>query len=495
MLNKLLESGYNSSLDIPAAAIIPAFKGGLDKQSLAKRASIFDAEYDKFDRRPGHTYIHLISVAAGEHYGPNSRADFYNGDSYKHIVPHPEKGAAPFIILKPGLSATHDKTFMEHGGVYTEHKSSLDGVKPQGYIVKAAINPVMKRGELIIGVETAKWEDDIQKLESGNPLKFSIGASAPYDICSVCGHITTTEAGHCEHYKTMPGEFLEDGSQVYVISDNCLFHDISRVKNPAEKIAFSIRKVASGRGGRFSEPVVGPVNASVVRALCVGDASKKRFDMLKKLAAIEKEITAQATAGAIDPIILKLLEKWRARRRGHRKSANCAADSLKNFLDFANHEQIIGACNNKGYIMSPEEFVDLMLPAEDKCGFSITDAGIKAQLPGMLNDILHSVEADTFCNDTAYDCPCSCHKTTEAGISRYCSNHSIGDLVDNIIDEISTDSDLQNANNKVIITISNNISDSPERAVAQDYLSYLVSAAQHSRPEDMLLTLMDSLLG
>ena len=53
----------------------------------------------------------------------------------------------------------------EHGGVYTEHFSSLDGAKPQGYIVKAAMNPEMKRGELIIGVETDKWADDIHKLE------------------------------------------------------------------------------------------------------------------------------------------------------------------------------------------------------------------------------------------------------------------------------------------------------------------------------------------
>jgi hypothetical protein len=212
------------------------------------------------------------------------------------------------VILKPGLSATHNKTFLEHGGVYTEHFSSLDGAEPQGYIVKAAINPEMKRGELIIGVETDKWGDDIHKLESGTPLKFSIGASAPYDICSVCGHVTTTEDGHCQHYKSMPGEFLSDGSQVYVISDNCLFHDISRVKNPAEKIAFSIRKVASGRGSRFLQNPVGPAKASVVRALCKSAAAKERFDTLCKLAAIEKQILAEARGGTLDSILSKLFK-------------------------------------------------------------------------------------------------------------------------------------------------------------------------------------------
>ena len=235
MINKVLMSGYDDSGNFPVAAVIPQFSKGLDKGTLQKRASMFDTEYDKFERKPGHTYIHLISVAAGEYYGPNSRADFYNGDSYTHKFSCPKKGGADFIVLKPGLRASHNKTFMENGGAYTEHVSSLDGAKPQGYIVKAGINDAMHRGELIIGVETDKWADDIHKLESGVPMKFSIGASAPYDICSICGNVATTEEGHCDHYKQMPGALLEDGSQVYVITDNCVFHDISRVKNPAEK--------------------------------------------------------------------------------------------------------------------------------------------------------------------------------------------------------------------------------------------------------------------
>lgn len=492
MLNKLLESGYNQSLDIPAAAIIPEFRGALDRQSLKKRASIFDAEYDKFERKPKHTYIHLISVAAGEHYGPNSRADFYNGESYKHDFPCPEKGGPSFVILKPGLSATHNKTFMEHGGVYTEHFSSLDGAEPQGYIVKAAINPEMKRGELIIGVETDKWADDIHKLELGTPLKFSIGASAPYDICSVCGHVTTTEDGHCDHYKQMPGEFLADGSQVYVISDNCLFHDISRVKNPAEKIAFSIRKVASGTGARFSEQAVGPANPSVIRALCKSASAKARFDTLLKLAAIEKEITAQATAGTLDPILMKLLTKWRKLRgTGHSKKASCC---ISQFLDRATPDQVINACHSHGYIMTPTEFVDLMLPETDRITYGIDGESISHCLPGMLSDILHSTEADNFCNDTTYECATPCHKTTESEIGRYCEEHSIGDIVGNVLDEVISANDLQKDNHKIIITISNNVSNDARSAVAEDYLSYLTSAVNHCDPTTAILSVLDNLV-
>ena len=50
MINKVLESGYNGASHFPEAAVIPEFKGALDRDTLKKRASIFDAEYDKFER-------------------------------------------------------------------------------------------------------------------------------------------------------------------------------------------------------------------------------------------------------------------------------------------------------------------------------------------------------------------------------------------------------------------------------------------------------------
>ena len=487
MINKVLESGYNGSSEFPEAAIIPIFKGALDKQTLKKRASIFDAEYDKFERKPGHTYIHLISVAAGEHYGPNSRADFYNGDSYRHDFSHPEDPNKPFIILKPGLKATHNKTFMEHGGVYTEHFSSLDGATPQGYIVKAAINPEMKRGELIIGVETDKWADDIHKLESGKPLKFSIGASAPYDICSICGHVTTTEDGHCEHYKNMPGEFLEDGNQVYVISDDCLFHDISRVKRPAEKIAFSIRKVASGNGSRFLlEDTIGPARSSVIRALCKTASAKHRFDALCKLAAIEKEIMTEGKLDGFDQLLLKLLKT----NKKHRKEAGtCELCAIE-----AKPEEIINVCNSSDYILSPEEFVELMVPKEDREAFKVSGEEVAASVPGIFNKILHSTDADIICNDDTYECTGKCDPNTTAQVSRYCENQSIGDIVGALVDQALASGDLQNNNDKVIITISNGVGSDVNSTVAEDYASYLLSSASRTSPERMIMTMLSNLL-
>lgn len=168
-------SGYDDRSEFPSSVLLPTFSKGFDPVVLRKQASIFEKEYDAFERKPGHSYIHLISVAAGDYYGPNSRADFYNGCSYRHKFPHPEKNATAYIDLDGGIGKYHNPTFMKHGGVYTEHFSSRDGAKPQGYIVAAKVNPDMHRGELIIGVKTDLWRDDIEHLSKGHPMKFPSG--------------------------------------------------------------------------------------------------------------------------------------------------------------------------------------------------------------------------------------------------------------------------------------------------------------------------------
>lgn len=491
MINKVLMSGYDDSGNFPVASIIPQFGGGLDRDTLKKRASIFDAVYDTFERKPKHTYIHLISVAAGEYYGPNSRADFYNGDSYEHELSQPEEGRPKVIVLKRGLAGTHNKTFMENGAAYTEHFSSLDGAEPQGYIVRAAINPEMHRGELIIGVETDKWAEDIHKLESGTPMKFSIGASAPYDICSVCGRVARKESDHCDHYKNMPGAVLADGSQVYVISDNCVFHDISRVKTPAEKIAFSIRKVASAGYTRF-EPV-GPANLNVVRSLCKTASAVRRFDNLCKLAAIEKEIIAQATADGLDTNLIRLFRKRRT-TKGCRKTAS-GADSLRKFLDFANDKKVLGACCRNKYVLSPEEFIDLLVPAEIRAGYGIDAEALRSRIPGIFKTILHSDSADTICEDTAYDSlGDDCAPSLVSRVGEYCRENSVGDVVGSLLDSILESDDLKRSGKDIIIKVSTKKLADPTQALAEEYASYLMSAADRVPLDTITMTLLDNII-
>lgn len=215
MIPKLLVSGYNDSDLFPPSSIIPTFSKGFDKDTLHKRASMFEDICDTFERKPGYEYIHLVSVADGCTYGPNSRADFYNGEPVEIRIPHPEPGCPAVVVLDGGISKYHD-TFLKSGGVYTEHrnKHSKNPPKSQGYIVAAAYNKPMKRGELIIGVNDEAWRDDLEKLSSGTPLKFSIGFDATRDTCLPAGTLVLTEHGFIPIEVVQPGDRVmsDDGT-------------------------------------------------------------------------------------------------------------------------------------------------------------------------------------------------------------------------------------------------------------------------------------------
>lgn len=486
MISKILMSGYDNSGSFPPAEIIPQFSKGLDRDTLKKRASIFDSEYDKFERKPGVTYIHLISCAAGEHYGPNSRADFYNGDSYVHEYPHPEKGAASTRILDGGLNKYHNDTFMREGGVYTEHYSSRDGAKPQGYIVAAKVNPVMHRGELIIGVKDKSWEDDLQKLSKGTPLKFSIGADVASDNCSICNHVAHTEDGHCDHYKNHRGEILEDGSQVYVISDKCVFHDISRVKTPAEKIAFSIRKVASGDDMALWTPP--PPNVRSARYFLKTASAKERLTTLDKLAKIEKRIIAEAKAGTLNQELVKAFKE----RRLKKNASASGKEELDQFMRFADENQVLAGLRENKRVMSPEEFIKMMVPADLVTGCHIDGCEVRSKLPGIFSDILHSSDVDNFCEDHTYEPECRCNPMLGACIKRSGVGLPVGltDILDSVMREMIPHDDLKSQNKTVIIKISTPGGGCND-TVARHYANYVTSAARDLDPSELTSLMLD----
>lgn len=488
MISKILMSGYNDSGSFPPAEIIPQFSKGLDRDVLKKRASIFDSDYDKFERKPGVTYIHLISCAAGEHYGPNSRADFYNGDSYVHEYPQPEKGAASTRILDGGLNKYHNDTFMKEGGVYTEHYSSRDGAKPQGYIVAAKINPVMHRGELIIGVKDASWEDDLQKLSKGTPLKFSIGADVASDNCSICNHVAHTEDEHCDHYKNHRGEILDDGSQCYVISDKCVFHDISRVKTPAEKIAFSIRKVASADNLALWTPP--PPNVRSARYFLKTATAKERLTTLDKLAAIEKRILAEAKAGTLNSKLLKAFKEG-----GLKKKSSSGKEELDRFIQFANEDQILSGLRENKRVMSPGEFIKLLIPSDLQEGCHICEDSVREKLPGLFSDILHSADVDNFCEDHTYEPECGCSPMLSARIKRSCIGTPVelSDIMDSIMQGMIPFDDLKSPNRTVIIKISTP-GGGHNDMVARHYANYVTSAARDLDPSELTSLMLGLML-
>ena len=135
-----------------------------------------------------------------------------------------------------------------------------------------------------------------------------------------------------------------------------------------------------------------------------------------------------------------------------------------------------------------------MLPAEDRKAYHVSIEDIENSLPGIFNKILHSTEADTFCNDDTYEQDRCCNDMTDAAIGNYCEKQSIGDIVGQLVDQALDGSDLQNGGEKVIITISNGVSNDVSSTIAEDYASYLVSSALRTTPEQPVLTMLGNLI-
>ena len=188
MITKII---FPDSFDfgMPTATLLPVHSRGVDKGFIEKRAALFDNEHDRFERKPGYEYLHLITVGAGERYGSNNNGDYFNKTAAQHRAPYPKFGANVVEELDGGLLKYHDTMFEKHASIYKHHKNKHKNGVPSGYIVKAAYNHVMDRGELICGVQKDAWSEELQKMASDVPIFWSMG-------CFVAGTpIMTADGG------------------------------------------------------------------------------------------------------------------------------------------------------------------------------------------------------------------------------------------------------------------------------------------------------------
>lgn len=229
-----------------------------------------------------HSYVHLISTGAVEWYGPNKRGDSFNekGGVYKPSEPYSKE--AKEVELDGGLEKYHDATFKANGKVYREHHSIVEDSKnkPLGEVVFAAYNKPMHRGELVVKLSNDEWKDDLERISKGKPCYYSMGCLTKDDVCSICGKRTSPndDKNRCDHLKNHLLEYTDKGFQVHALTDHPIFYDISRVARPADKIAYSLGKVASDID-----------KAAPVSAFLLDRATGRRVDRLALLCKIAEE--------------------------------------------------------------------------------------------------------------------------------------------------------------------------------------------------------------
>ena len=113
-----------------------------------------------------------------------------------------------------------------------------------------------------------------------------MGTLQEYDECSVCGHHAPTSKEHCFHIKNLLGEVMSDGQKVFMRNPNPGYMDLSTVWKPADRIGYTLRKVAL-------EDLTVPSHELAKRAGMQRLASEKRA-MMRRLAMMEKRLDGMA---------------------------------------------------------------------------------------------------------------------------------------------------------------------------------------------------------
>lgn len=205
-------------------------------------------------------YVLLNALGAYETWGHNRNGDAFPEWSLKALDPPSDiarylqttvRKKYPNIIIPP-REAYGEHTFPRYAHVYKYHQNT-DPAKSIGDVIASAYNDKMKRVELIVFVRTKHAPDVVKMIDDGVPVPWSMGAKLPYDRCSICSAPAKRRADYCDHLKNWLGRMLPDGRRVFAYNDFPRFFDISRVSTPADRSAWSIRKVASAEVNKSSE--------------------------------------------------------------------------------------------------------------------------------------------------------------------------------------------------------------------------------------------------
>lgn len=340
MINKrILPESFG--FDVPSVELVECGRRGLDKVAMVKRASAFDDIIDTLKPMRKRAYLHVITTGAQEYYNENRNGDDFP-ETYQHVVfPYPENPSRRSYDTDGGLKKYHDRTYMSKAAVYQEHHTK--DTEPSGEIIAARYNDDMHRGELLIAVDTDKWADRLNKKASGQDIFLSMGCSVPKDVCRVCGRMAKTASEHCEHFKRARCQVMDDGTHCSVINDAPSFYDISGVDVPADRIAFVLRKVASGEQVK---------EASCEALATLGARTPMLFtksaQLLHKLSRMEKRIEAMVEGDGKPEGDDEFTDDDRAQ--------NAFLLSVRRFPC----DEVIDGCSRRGILLSPGMLFKLM---------------------------------------------------------------------------------------------------------------------------------------
>jgi hypothetical protein len=123
-------------------------------------------------------------------------------------------------------------------------------------------------------------------MDRGEHPEVSMGCRVPHDVCSICGNKAAKKNEYCEHIRFENKKVYPDGRQVYMLNIQPTFFDISFVFRRADKIAYTLRKVASEYG-----------------------SLDHIFDIEDKVASVTKSVPAEAVVKVLNTGMFNTLDK------------------------------------------------------------------------------------------------------------------------------------------------------------------------------------------
>ena len=221
----------------------------------------------------------------------------------------------------------------------------------------------------------------------------------PGDNCSICGNFSKSRkvkdgGTDCRHIKHHMSELTKSGHRVGMINDHMVFFDISRVRVPADRIAFSLAKVA-GFGGpveederdlhRFNVPHIDQADDPF------GVYVSKLSEVLHKLSNIEKQIEAVGRAPneslSFDPAVMRHLSDDERRTLGQNRG------------DIGH---VLAALADKKICLSLSDFVKLIL-GDRAGGYEHSMQLASDSLPGVFSRLAEDDDDDDDLPESAMD--------------------------------------------------------------------------------------------
>lgn len=330
--------------------VLPLAGGRFDTSRVTKTASAALDYIKNVLPEPGKTHLLLLAMGAEETYGPNR-----NGDGFSEF-PVPARGKEASTRndrwwIAPGQELTKTyHTFETNPAHAFKHHQNKDPEKASGYVKKAFWNPRMHRVELLTVIDNEKDAEWVERVEQGEYPAVSMGCRIKYDVCSRCGNKAPTRADYCKHALAM-NQVNPDGTKNFVYNPDADFFDISRVFRPADRIGYTIKKVAAYGDVRLAADLGQEADAVADRM----HAARKLSEMRKTLVGRAIATTAPRSSG--HDLIVKF--------RDHAGPKLAASPSLaRPVLQSAALTQGVGlrglvtAARRAGVVLKDAEFVE-----------------------------------------------------------------------------------------------------------------------------------------